>query len=227
MAPVRAIVKQLVIALAVTVGIVGLVEAMDHPGPSVAVVMAATSSPSTPTTATRRDSRTARPTSGPDTASTTGFGVTGDYLGPIRRDSLDASTGISLTIPPAKADPAVTWQQAVVQCFAPAGICSRTAGTVRVSLAVGYDPQSGEASPTGSISPTMNHDLVYVLAQTTGPCAPVGPAGPTSPPPTYPSCTSLSFLDAHTGRGAISVSGPLIRDPSTADSQEVQPKSDS
>ena len=104
MAPVRAIVKQLIIALAVTVGFVGLVEAMDHPGPSVAVVMAATSSPSTPTTAARSDSRTARPTSGPDIASTTGFGVTADYLGPIRRDSLDASTGISLTIPPANAD---------------------------------------------------------------------------------------------------------------------------
>jgi hypothetical protein len=227
LAPVPAIVKQLVIALAVTAGIVGLVEAMDRPGPSVAVVRTATSPPSTRTTAARHDARTTQPTSGTDTPGPTEFGVTADYLGPIRRASLDASTGISLTIPPANAEPAVTWQQAVVQCLAGAGICSRTAGTVRVSLAVGYDPQSGQASPDGSIRPTMNHDLVHVLAQTSGPCVPAGPAGRTVPPSTYPSCTSLSFLDAHTGRGAISVSGPLIRDPSTADSQEVQPESDS
>ena len=85
-----------------------------------------------------------------------------------------------------------------------------------MSLAVGYNPQSGEVLPNESIDPTMNHDLVYVLAQPLGRCAPAGGSPGSTPPSTYPSCTALSFIDAHTGKGATSVSGPSVHDPSTA-----------
>jgi len=149
------------------------------------------------------------------TFSTIDFGIMADYLGPIARDYSDPNTGISLSVPPTDAKATVAWQQAVAQCFSGAGICNRAGGTIRVSLAIGYNPQSGEALPDGSIDPTMNQDLVYVLAQTVGPCAPVGggPSGTNTPPSTYPSCTALSFIDAHTGRGVSAVSGPSITGP--------------
>jgi hypothetical protein len=139
-----------------------------------------------------------------------------DYLGPVARDYSDPNTGISVSVPPADAKPTVPWQQAVAQCFSAAGICNKAGSTIRVSLAIGYNPQSGEALPDGSIDPTMNQDLVYVLSQTLGSCAPVGvgPSGTNAPPSTYPSCTALSFIDAHTGRGVSAVSGPSITDPS-------------
>jgi hypothetical protein len=148
-------------------------------------------------------------------SSTIDFGTMADYLGPIVRAYSDPNTGISLSVPPADATATIAWQQAVVQCFSGAGICDRANGTIRVSLAIGFNPQSGGALPDGSIDPTMNHDLVYVLAQTQGSCAPVGPAGTNTPPSTYPSCTALSFIDAHTGRGVGAVSGPSITDPSS------------
>ena len=147
------------------------------------------------------------------TSSTIDFGVMADYLGPIVRDYSDPNTGISLSVPPADAKATVPWQQAVAQCFSAAGICNRAGGTIRVSLAIGYNPLSGEALPDGSIDPTMNRDLAYVLVQTLGGCAPVGPAGTNTRPSTYPSCTALSFIDAHTGRGVGAVSGPSISDP--------------
>ena len=149
------------------------------------------------------------------TASITEFGVTAVYVGPITADDSDPDTGVSLTVPPAHSKPTVAWQQAVAQCFSGTGICNRAGGTIRVSLAVGYNPQSGEALPNGSINPTMNHDLVYVL-QPLGRCAPTGGSPASTPPSTYPSCTALSFIDAHTGAGATSISGPSVRDPSTA-----------
>lgn len=149
------------------------------------------------------------------TSSTIDLGITADYLGPIARDYSEPNTGISLSVPPVDAKATVPWQQAVARCFSDAGICNRAGGTIRVTLAIGYNPQSGEALPDGSIDPTMNQDLVYVLAQTLGPCAPVsgGPSGENAPPSTYPSCTALSFIDAHTGRGVSAVSGPSITDP--------------
>ena len=151
------------------------------------------------------------------TSSTIDFGIMADYLGPIARDYSDPNTGTSLSVPPAASKATVPWQQAVAQCFSGAGICNRAGGTIRVSLAIGYNPQSGEALPDGSIDPTMNQDLVYVLAQTLVTCAPVGggPSGTNTPPSTYPSCTDLSFIDAHTGRGVSAVSGPSITDPSS------------
>jgi hypothetical protein len=153
------------------------------------------------------------------TSSTTDFGIMADYFGPIGRDYSDPNTGISLSVPPADATATIAWRQAVAQCFSAAGICSRAGGTIRVSLAVGYNPRSGEALPDGSIDPTMNHDLVYVLAQTLGSCAPVGggPSGAKTPPSTSPPCTALSFIDAHTGRGLSAVSGQSITDPSSSD----------
>ncbi len=149
------------------------------------------------------------------TSSTIDFGIIAEYLGSIAGDYSDPNSGISLNVPPADAKATVAWQQAVAQCFSGAGICNREGGTIRVSLAVGYNPQSGKALPDGSIDPTMNHDLVYVLAQTLGPCAPVGPSGTNSPPSTHPSCNALSFIDARTGRGVSAVSGPSITDPSS------------
>ena len=148
--------------------------------------------------------------------STTKFGVTTSYVGPIPQNDSDPQTGISLTVPPPGAKPKVPWQRAVALCFAGAGICNRAAGTIRVSLAMGYNPQSGDMKPDGSINLIMDHNLVYILAQALGPCAPAGPAGLSKPLDTYPSCMALSFLDAHTGIGATAVSGPSIRDPSTA-----------
>ena len=147
------------------------------------------------------------------TETTTVSGITAEYVGPIAHNDFDATTGISLTVPPADAKPTLSWQQAVALCFTDTGICNRSAGMIRVSLAVGYNPQSGEALPDGAIEPTMNHNLVYVLAQPLGPCAPTGPSGANSRPSTYPSCTGLSFVDARTGEGATAVSGPSIRDP--------------
>jgi len=151
------------------------------------------------------------------TSSTIDFGIMTDYLGPIARDHSDPNTGISLSVPPADAKATVPWQQAVAQCFSGAGICNRAGGTIRVSLAIGYNPQSGEALPDGSIGPTMNQDLVYVLVQTLGSCAAVGggASGTNTPPSTYATCTALSFIDAHTGRGVSAVSGPSITDPSS------------
>jgi hypothetical protein len=150
------------------------------------------------------------------TATTTVSGITAEYNGPITQDDSDASTGISLTVPPTDAEPTLSWQRAVALCFSGAGICNRAAGTIRVSLAVGYDPQSGDLLPDGSIEPVMNHNLLYVLAQSVGPCAHPGPPGASTRPSTYPSCMSLSFVDAHTGKGATAVSGPSIRDPGAA-----------
>jgi predicted small secreted protein len=150
------------------------------------------------------------------TATTTVSGITAEYKGPITQDDSYASTGISLSVPPTDAKPTLSWQRAVGLCFSGAGICNRTAGTIRVSLAVGYNPQSGAALPDGSIEPIMNHTLVYVLAQPLGPCAPTGPGGARARASTFPSCTGLSFVDAHTGKGATAVSGPSIRDPGAA-----------
>lgn len=147
------------------------------------------------------------------TATTTVAGIEAEYVGPIAQDDSDPDTGISLTVPPAGATPALPWQRAVALCFTGGGICNRSAGPIRVSLAVGYNPGSGEARPDGSIEATMDHVLVYVLAQTLGPCAPAGPAAADTTPSTYPSCTGLSFIDARTGTGATAVSGPSIRDP--------------
>jgi hypothetical protein len=150
------------------------------------------------------------------TATTTQLGVKAVYVGPISRDDTDPSTGISVTVPPANAKPTLPWQRAVERCFSGAGICNRADGTIRVSVAVGYNPQSGGAAPNGSIRPTMNHDLVYVLAQPLGACAPLGPSGTSTPPSTYLSCIDLSFVDAYTGSGAAAVSGPSVRDPSAS-----------
>ena len=148
------------------------------------------------------------------TSSTIDFGIMADYLGPIARDYSDPNTGISLGVPPADAKATIAWRQAVAQCFSGAGICNTTGGTIRVSLAIGSNPQSGEVLADGSIDPTMHQNLVYVLAQTLSSCAPVGGAsGTNTPPSTYPSCTALSFIDAHTGRGVSAVSGPSITDP--------------
>jgi hypothetical protein len=155
------------------------------------------------------------PTVKDTTATTTDFGIIAEYVGPIPHGETDGATGISLSVPPAGATPTLSWQQAVTLCFAGAGSCNRSAGTIRVSLAVGYDPRSGDELPDGAIKPIMNHDLVYVLAQPLGPCVPAGPAGESTQPSTYPSCTCLSFVDAHTGNGSIAVSGPSIRDPTT------------
>lgn len=163
-----------------------------------------------------RQSVPAAPTAATTTPSTTDFGVTADYVGAITHDYSDPETGMSLIVPPADATPTVTWQQAVAVCFSGAGMCDRAAGTIRVSMAVGYSPQSGEALPDGSIKPAMNHDLVYVIAQPLGRCAPAGPPGTGTPPSTYRSCTALSFINADTGKAATSVSGPSVRDPSTA-----------
>jgi hypothetical protein len=171
------------------------------------------------TVRTPSEAQEVRPTSGTQstttTTSTTEFGVTVDDVGAIRNDYFDPGTGISLTVPSADAAPTVTWQQAVTQCFLRAGICDRTAGTVRVSLAVGYNPLSDDALPNESIKPTMSHDLVYVLAQPLRPCLLVGPSRPSPLRSVYPSCMSLSFIDAHSGKGATSVSGPTISDPSS------------
>jgi len=136
------------------------------------------------------------------------YGVTAEYFGLIPRNDIDASIGISLTVPPAGDKPTVPWQRAVAECFAGAGNCDRFQGPVRVSLAVGYDPNSDQEEPGRSIESTMNHDLVYVLAQTSGPCT--GSAGRS-----HPSCRTLNFIDAHTGAAVgVDVSGPSITDPS-------------
>jgi hypothetical protein len=139
-------------------------------------------------------------------------GVAISYLGPIPHSEYDAETTVSLSVPPTSDQPGISWQKAAANCFTSAGICARGEGQVRISLAVGYYPNSGETEPDGSIDPTMNHVLVYVLAQNMGPCASAGPG----PGARYPSCTALTFTDAHTGGGRAAMSGPSLRDPSAA-----------
>lgn len=145
-------------------------------------------------------------------------GFTAHYVGPIAHDYSEPNTGFSLTVPPPDAKPTISWQQAVTACFSGAGICDKAAGAgnITVALAIGYNPQPGDMLADGSINPVMNHNLVYVLAQPLGPCVPTGRAGSTSAPPTSASCMALSFVDAHTGKGAPAISGPSIRDPASA-----------
>jgi hypothetical protein len=137
-------------------------------------------------------------------------GVAISYLGPIPHSEYDAQTTVSLSVPSASDQPGISWQRAAANCFTSAGICTRGEGQVRISLAVGYYPNSGEMEPDGSIDPAIGHVLVYVVAQNMGPCASAGPG----PGARYRSCTALTFIDAHTGGGLAAMSGPSLRDPS-------------
>jgi hypothetical protein len=144
-------------------------------------------------------------------------GVVVSYLGPIPHSEYDPNTGVSLSVPLGAEQHGIPWQTAAANCFTREGICNRWEGAVRISLAVGYYPNSGQMKADGSIDPAMNHVLVYVLAQKMGPCSPVGgrpSAATTAEPKTYPSCTALSFIDAHDGRGLAAMSGPALTDPS-------------
>ena len=155
-------------------------------------------------------------TSGPRV--TTVDGLRAEYFGPIPHGETDTNTGVALSVPPADQQPMIPWERAVANCFATGGICNRYAGAIRVSLAVGFYPNSGQMEPNGSIDPAMNHVLVFAVAQTVDGCAPVGPGPSPRTTPTsairYEVCTALTFIDARSGGGLAAMSGPSIRDPS-------------
>jgi hypothetical protein len=135
------------------------------------------------------------------------------YAGPVTLWTNYPGTGVSLTPPPAGLTPGVSWQTAAENCFKAGGICSQGVG-VTVSLAVGTDTNSGDVGPNGSITPAMNHTLVYVVAQSNGPCASAGPPGGSTSSRLAASCTSLDFFDAQSGKSVAAMSGPGLWDPS-------------
>jgi hypothetical protein len=105
--------------------------------------------------------------------------------------------GITFDVPKAGTRAAVKPNEAYVDSCSTDGGCD-TGSAPTIQLAVVTDPNSGQVSVGGSLTPVMDHTLAYVLTWTNLPCVPAGaPVGVT---PTQTTCTLVDFVDANTGK---------------------------
>jgi hypothetical protein len=105
--------------------------------------------------------------------------------------------GITFDVPTAGALTTATPNEAYVDSCSTDGDCDKGSAPT-IQLAVVTDPNSGQLSAGGSLTPVMDHTLAYVLTWTNLPCAPAGAVvGAT---PTLTTCTQVDFVDANTGK---------------------------
>jgi hypothetical protein len=103
--------------------------------------------------------------------------------------------------PPGAAVPKVDWTHAYATCSTGQSICVPGL-TPTISLAKVTDNQSGAINPDGSIAPTLNGTLAWVITYIGAPCtAPAGPEPATSQnsTSTNQTCTIINFVSADTG----------------------------
>jgi hypothetical protein len=131
--------------------------------------------------------------------------------------------GITFDLPAAGAVATITPNQAYVDSCTRDGACDKGSAPT-IQLAAVTDPDAGQASVGGSITPVMDHTLVYVLTWTNLPCLPAGaPVGAT---PTPTTCTLVDFVDANTGKTlyGLDQSGPNDLSPVTSQSPATTAK---
>lgn len=115
--------------------------------------------------------------------------------------------GITLGVPEVGAVAAITPNAAYVDSCSTDGVCDKGSSPT-IQLAVATDPNAGQDSVGGSLTPVMDHTLAYVLTWTNVPCAPAGARVGATPTPT--TCTLVDFVDANTGKTlyGLQQSGP-------------------
>jgi hypothetical protein len=126
------------------------------------------------------------------------------FAGNITAPTTNHDTGFTLD-PPGDSSPTVSWQSAYATCLTGNSICDPSLAPT-ISLAKVTDPNSGTANAGGSISPILDHSLVYVITYTGVPCKPAGgiPGSDPSAPDSY-SCTVENFVSAADGSVIYSV----------------------
>jgi hypothetical protein len=120
-----------------------------------------------------------------------------------------ADEGILLEPPPPDAAPVTTALQALAKCL-PGLIVCESSPISSVQLALVTLTKTGTAAPDGTLIPAAVRQLVWAMTWTGVTCsAPAGPVGLPDPSVTkYPSCTTLTLIDAQTGNELYAVSGP-------------------
>jgi hypothetical protein len=120
-----------------------------------------------------------------------------------------ADEGILLEPPPADAAPVTTALQALAKCPTGLIVCESSA-TPSVQLALVTLTNTGTARPDGTLVPAATKQLVWAMTWTGVTCsASAGPVGqPGRSVTAYPSCTTLTFIDAKTGDELYAASGP-------------------
>jgi hypothetical protein len=141
-------------------------------------------------------------------------GPAATYRGPLTQAVDDPLAGIVLEIP--HAQPKVPWQTVYNSCASSPGTCEPTSAPT-IDLAVATTPGSGHSKPDGSITPTVDHRLAYVLTWHGLPCVAVGEIHPTNstatPTPVTPSqCTKTVLADATTGAFVYETEGTSAKE---------------
>lgn len=149
------------------------------------------------------------------------------YWGSITAPYNDSDFGLQLTVPPAGTRPKVSWQQAAEPCNRVTGTdnCAVPTTPEDVFLAVATVTDSG-----GPLLLPLNHTLAYVIGETdkcpaTGGGSSYTPSSSrsgttsttttstTTQPVSSTPCTTLTFVNANTGAGGMTISGGDLRFP--------------
>ena len=151
---------------------------------------------------------TATPAQAPTGSPSSTTGVTQTRLTTTVRYT---DAGIILEPPPADAAPVTTAQQALAECATGHIVCEPSA-TPSVQLALVTLTNTGTAGPDGTLVPAATKQLVWAMTWTGVTCsASAGPVGQPGRSVTKdPNCTTLTFIDAHTGNELYAASGPHL-----------------
>jgi hypothetical protein len=126
------------------------------------------------------------------------------YLGPVTSTSGAATNALQLP-PPGEATPKLGWLEAYASMCAQGARCD-LAGSASVVLAFVTTPGQGKVRPDGSVVPTVQHELSYVVTWTgLLDCPPLGhamvqwPTPSMEPTRTRRTCVDTRVVDANTG----------------------------
>ena len=128
------------------------------------------------------------------------------YVGPLTTPRHDAVGDVDLGVPLATDIPRIAVAQAYAVCAQGEPGCTRDKGPT-ITLALVTTPNAGQANSDGSITPTMNHSLAYVLTWDGVGCPMGGPAGASFNPTPQSGCTAVNYVDANTGQSVYAYDG--------------------
>jgi hypothetical protein len=129
------------------------------------------------------------------------------YDGPVAASISYTGMGVQLAPPPLGTVPGTSWQQAFGLCAAHAAVCGDYTTTPAIRLALVTTNNGATVEPDGSLRPTIDRELAYVMTWPSALCVPAGP--PSASHQAVP-CFFLTLVDANTGKflGAGDSAGP-------------------
>ena len=123
------------------------------------------------------------------------------YLGPLTSPITYAGGDFEL-VPPGHAVPRKPWTVSLAVCRDSRSRCVEQGHAPTITLARATSPHAGTSRRDGSVKPSMDATLVYVVHWTGLRCMPAGPGpapGTTRTQRTPSPCDALRFVDADTG----------------------------